>query len=58
MVRRLNLGHQKAGYYVDRNKATYWDGKSETGEQVSSGLYFYQLRAGDFTEVKRLAILK
>ena len=58
MVRRLNLGHQKAGYYVDRNKATYWDGKSETGEQVSSGLYFYQLRAGDFTSVKRLVILK
>jgi hypothetical protein len=58
MVRRLNLRHKPAGYYVDRNKAVYWDGKSETGEQVSSGLYFYQLRAGDFTSVKRMVILK
>ena len=58
MVRRLNLGHKPAGYYVDRGQAVYWDGKSETGEQVSSGLYFYQLRAGDFTSVKRLVILK
>ena len=58
MVRRLNLGHKPAGYYVDRGQAVYWDGKSETGEQVSSGLYFYQLRAGDFTSVKRMVILK
>ena len=58
MVRRLNIGHQKAGYYVENERAVYWDGRSDTGEQVSSGLYFYQLRVGDYSAVKRMVILK
>ena len=58
LVRELKLGYQKAGYYIDRKRAAFWDGRSETGEQVSSGLYFYQLRAGDFTSVKRMVIVK
>ena len=58
LVRHLNLGHQTAGYYHDKSKAAYWDGRSETGELVSSGLYFYQLRANEFTSVKRMVIIK
>ena len=58
LVRRLDLGHQAAGYYHKRHQAAYWDGRSETGESVSSGLYFYHLRAGDFTTTRRMVILK
>ncbi|MCH8291647.1 hypothetical protein IH992_11180 [Candidatus Poribacteria bacterium] len=58
LVRQLVLGHRATGYYVNRERAAYWDGRSNTGELVSSGLYFYQLTAGDFTAVKRMAILK
>ena len=58
MVRQLNIGHQKAGYYVEKERAVYWDGRSDTGEPVSSGLYFYQLRTGEFTATKRMVILK
>ncbi len=58
VVRELNVGHQPAGLYADTAKAAYWDGKSETGELVSSGVYFYQLRAGDYSQVRRMAILK
>jgi hypothetical protein len=58
LVRRLDLGHQKAGPYELRSKAAYWDGKSAGGELVSSGLYFYQLRAGNFTSVKRMVVIK
>lgn len=58
VVRELNVGHQPAGLYADTAKAAYWDGKSETGELVSSGVYFYQLRAGDYSHVRRMAILK
>ena len=58
VVRRLEVGHQKAGYYVEKERAVYWDGRSDTGEQVSSGLYFYQLRTGDYSGVKRMVILK
>ncbi len=45
--RRLNLGHQPAGFYTDRAKVAYWDGGNDTGERVASGVYFYRLKAGD-----------
>ena len=58
VVRELNLGHQPAGLYTDKAKAAYWDGKSETGEFVSSGVYFYQFSAGDYSQIRRMVILK
>ena len=58
VVRELNLGHQPAGLYTDKAKAAYWNGRSETGELVSSGVYFFQFRAGDYSNVRRMAILK
>ena len=57
-VRQLELGYQSAGYYTDRTKAVYWDGCNENGESVASGVYFYQLRAGDYTALRRMAIVK
>ena len=57
-VRRFDLGHQLAGYYTNRTKAAYWDGRNEGGESVASGVYFYQLRAGDYTALRRMVILK
>ena len=48
VVRRLNLGHQMAGYYMNREKAARWDGRSEIGELASSGPYFYQLKAWSY----------
>jgi hypothetical protein len=58
IIRTLRLGNQPAGSYLPKDKAVYWDGRNESGELVGSSLYFYQLRAGDFTEVKRMVILK
>ena len=58
VVRELNVGHQPAGLYAEKARAAYWDGKSATGELVSSGVYFYQLRAGDYSQIRRMAILK
>ena len=58
MVRRLALGHQPAGYYTDRSKAAYWDGRNESGELVASGVYFYQLRAGGYSASRRMVIVK
>ena len=58
IVRQLDLGYQFAGYYTARSKAAYWNGRNDTGELVASGVYFYQLRAGDYTAMKRLAIIK
>jgi hypothetical protein len=58
LVRKLNLGRLNAGYYVDKSKSAYWDGKNSRGESVASGVYFYQIRAGDFSASKKLVILK
>ena len=58
LVRQLGIGHQQGGSYVNRERAAYWNGRDENGEQVSSGLYFYQLRAGDYSATKRMVIVK
>ena len=58
MVRRLELGHQPAGYYTDRSKAAYWDGRNTGGELVASGVYFYQLHAKNYSTTRRMVIVK
>ena len=58
LVRRLNLGVHKAGSYLDKGNAAYWDGKDPFGHAVSSGIYFYGLTAGDFQATRRMVILK
>ena len=58
VVRRLDLGHQTAGYYTEQRRAAYWDGKNALGEPVASGVYFYTLTAGDFTATRKLLIRK
>ena len=58
LVRRLALGNQSAGYYAERGKAAYWDGRNEGGEAVASGIYIYQFRAGDYAASRRMAIVK
>ena len=47
-----------AGRYVTADHVAYWDGKSEEGESVASGTYFYQLQAGDYTDTRKMVILK
>ncbi len=58
VVRALQLGHQSAGYYTDRERAAYWDGKNALGEQVASGIYFYQLETDDMSSMRKMVILK
>ena len=58
IVRTLNIGHQISGVYRDKAKAAYWDGRNQNGEPVTSGTYFYQLRAGDYTTLRRMVIVK
>ena len=58
VVRHLNLGHQAAGYYQNKARAAYWDGRNAIGEHVASGLYFYTLTAGDFTATRKMLIRK
>ena len=58
VVRRLALGHQQAGYYVEKNRAAYWDGRNVVGERVASGIYFYQLQTDNMSALRKMVILK
>ena len=58
VIRTLQLGHQSAGYYTDRDRAAYWDGRNAFGEQVASGVYFYQLETDTMSLMRKMVILK
>jgi hypothetical protein len=52
-VRTLVDQFQTAGDYE-----VIWDSRSDHGEAVSSGIYFYRLRAGDLNETKKMVLMK
>ena len=58
LVKELDLGYQKTGSYLSRDKAAYWDGRNEAGDAVSSGVYFYTLSTPDFIQTKKLIIIR
>ena len=58
LVRTVSVGFKPVGYYLTRERAAYWDGRNEAGEPVSSGVYFLQFVAGDFTTTQRVVIVK
>ena len=58
VIRTLQFGHQSAGYYTGRDRAAYWDGRNALGEQVASGLYFYQLETDEMSSMRKMVILK
>lgn len=58
LVRSLDLGYKPAGRYIERSKAAYWDGRNESGEKVSSGIYFYTLVTPEFSQIRKLLIIR
>ena len=58
LVRTLVLGHQPTGIYQSQSRAAYWDGRNAVGEPVASGVYFYTLKAGDFSATRKMLIRK
>ena len=52
-VRELVDEPQEPGYKMIR-----WDGKDDSGVEVSSGVYFYRIAAGDFMKSKKMILLK
>ena len=60
-VKTLVSENLSAGY-----KSVLWDGRNDSGENISSGVYFYRLKVisspstgtGDFSETRKLLLLK
>jgi hypothetical protein len=52
-VRELVNEHRVPGAYK-----VVWDGRNAKGTQVASGVYFYKLVAGSFTDTKKMIMLK
>jgi len=53
-VRTLATGQAlSAGSY-----SYLWDGLNDSGVKVASGVYLYHLKSGEFTSVKKMALLK
>jgi hypothetical protein len=53
LVRTVVDGHREAGY-----GRAVWDGTDTAGRKVASGVYMYEMRAGDFTSRKMMVLLK
>jgi hypothetical protein len=59
-----NVAGQLVRTLVDEEQApssmrhVVWDGRDNSGESVSSGIYFYRLTTKDFTQTKKMVLLK
>lgn len=59
----LNILGQKVKTLVDEfqqagHKTAHWDGKDDEGNKVSSGIYFYRIQAGDYSQTKKMVLTK
>jgi hypothetical protein len=53
LVRTLVEGARPAGHYSE-----LWDGRNVIGKAVASGIYFYRLDAGSFSETRKMVIMR
>ena len=52
-VKTLVRQTQAPGY-----KSVRWNGRNDMGQQVSAGMYFYRIQAGEFVQTKKMVLLK
>lgn len=58
-----NVLGQKVRVLVDENenagnKSVKWDGRDDRGQEVTSGIYFSRIQAGDFVQSKKMVLMK
>ena len=57
-LQTLEVGHQPSGVYQSRERAAHWDGRNQQGESVANGVYFFTLKAGDFSSTRKMLVGK
>ncbi|MEW6680556.1 MAG: T9SS type A sorting domain-containing protein, partial [bacterium] len=55
-VRTIEIGQRKAGSYTQKDRAIFFDLKNDSGQNLSSGLYFYKIKADDFSAIKSMVV--
>ena len=63
MINVFNIRGQKVKTLVNNHctagtHSVVWDGKSDSGKEVKSGIYFYNMKSGKFTSTKKMILLK
>jgi hypothetical protein len=53
LVRTLVNERKNAGTH-----SIMWNGRNESGAQVTSGLYIYKIKAGSYTQVRKMSLMK
>ncbi|HSG29038.1 MAG TPA: FlgD immunoglobulin-like domain containing protein, partial [Candidatus Krumholzibacterium sp.] len=53
LVKTLVRGSQDAGRY-----SVGWDGTNDIGHKVSSGVYFYRIKTAEFTDTRKMVLLR
>jgi hypothetical protein len=59
----FNITGQKVATLLDErmtagNHTVTWNGRASSGEPAASGVYFYRITAGNFTESRKMLLLK
>jgi hypothetical protein len=52
-IKTLVNVHRDAGCYTD-----HWDGLNQEGKGVSNGVYFCRMKAGEYTSVKKILLMR
>jgi hypothetical protein len=52
-VRTLVSAEKEVGWHE-----VMWDGKDDSGDDVSSGIYFYKMSSREYTKTKKMLLLK
>ena len=56
LIRTLDIGYRDAGSYVTKGNAIHWDGSTDAGERVASGVYFYKIQAGEYSAARKMTV--
>ncbi len=53
-----NVATLAEGYRAAGQQQAVWDGTDRDGKNVASGIYFYRLTTSDFSEMKKMVLMK